>query len=1725
MDVNPKTNRVYVRHTGSSIVSRIVDARGSPVAVSTIAAGQGPGGLTLNRTTNRVYAVNAGDSSVSVIDGPSSVETARLAVNGTPQDVAVNPGSGYVYVANSPADRVLVFEEDRVDEGPSSAIASIAVGGSPKAIAVNSTTNRIYVANSASGTVSVIDERTLGVLDTIPVGLGPSGLAINQLTNRVYVANSTGNSLSIIDGERNVVLTSLVAVGGGPGGVAVNPLTDHVFVANRTDNTVSVVDGTSGLVLVTLPVGSAPMGVAVNTTSGRVYVANSGGASLSVIQDALSTATATPSPTPPTASPTPTAPSGPDIYEPDDTRNDSRPLNLVGLPQVHSIHTLGNEDWAHIAVVGAPQTIEISALSDCDLVLDLFDWDGVRLAGLGLNDDSGTGLSPRLVYTFASNGTYFVRVRHYVVEWPATGTATATPTPASGGLAAGAFAGPGLCREYALTARLLDGTTPTPTRFPSPTATATTALSGTVAPSRTRTPTRTPTVTRTPDAGPTVQRPFSWGADYFGQLGDASALRPAPSRLSATAVSGIGEALAVAAGGDHSLALLRDGTVRAWGVNTHGELGDGSLSDRYVPVPVTGLANVRAIAAGADHSLALTQAGRVYAWGHNLFGQLGTGTPASSTVPAAVSNLADVVAIAAGNGFSLALTRDGHVYGWGSNYFGQLGTGDTTDRSTPAAVSGLSGVVAIAAGGGHSLALQSDGRVKAWGHNASGQLGDGTTFDRLTPVTVADITSVAAIAAGFEHSLAIVPPPGTSDGVGATGGTVYGWGDNSSGQVGNGSIDPFHTRPRAVTGVTNAVAIAAGGSHSLAVRSRQAGRTVVAWGNNTRGQLGNSTTDDSLVPKDDAASGNTLAVAAGFFHSVSLRVVPAGGLPGASATPTPTPAPGSAALPQVIATITTVGDPADVAVNASTNRVYVSHIGVDSLTSTDQISVIDAATNSVTTVGLAVSTSGLAVNSSAGRLYLANFFEPSFTVLSSAADTLSALATIPVPNGPVAVAFNPSTGLIYVSSFSDHKLVVIDVSGPVPAVVATIGVPNNPVGVAINSSTNRIYVASLSGDSLSVVDGQTNAVIATIPTGDGALGVAVNPTTNRIFVTNSNSNTVTVLDGATNRILATVPVGPNPTGVAVNPATNHIFITNRDADTVEVLDGANAGFGVYARLGVGSKPFNLAVNPTTNRVYVANNGSSSVTIIQDYASAGTTAIGVSAVATAAGSPVVVPPIPTLARPATPAPRIVAPDILAWLRGPSPTPEATPQAPIGPPSFTRSIRARRPVRTYTEEEVEQAALQQARPGTGAQLSPLWPSSAALSPHLVITAQGERGAVRVEADPSGEEPVIIRLQPDAPAALPPAAAPPANSTVFQVDVMNVDGTPVQRHSQPLQICAHVSDAQLDEAGGDLSRFAILRWSDSSGYYERLPRTTVDAATREAQTICALTVETSTFVVTALPDSLSRRAVEDPRFFPETGFRVADDAFWNYFQRRGGLIAFGYPVSRQFQLIGTDVQFFQRRVLQRLPDGTVQQLNILDDSLFPFREINGSTFPAADPALLAAAPQPGTPDYATRALEFVRENAVLDFGRAYFATVTCADAYPGQQCSDDTIALLNLEMWGLPVSKPVLDPNYRSFAYQAFQRGILHYDFATDTTQGILLGDWWKALITGEGLPSDLEDDAINTAFWRQFDPRSTRSGMWWPEELPQTSMIAAFAPELPRERIESPTLLGAHVTEGG
>ncbi len=331
---------------------------------------------------------------------------------------------------------------------------------------------------------------------------------------------------------------------------------------------------------------------------------------------------------------------------------------------------------------------------------------------------------------------------------------------------------------------------------------------------------------------------FGWG--QIGQVGNVASTdssTPAPLRgLPAGVVP-----TALASGVEDTFVLSSAGAVYGWGYNSDGELGNGTTTESGIPVqasmPVG--TTVTAIAAGGFHVIVLTAAGTVYSWGQGADGQLGDGTTSASAVPVAVQLPPGVTAtaIAATGDGGLALSSTGQVYAWGAGGYGQLGNGSTTDSTVPVVVSMPSAVrfVAISGGGAHSLALSATGRVYAWGAGGYGQLGNGSTTDSNVPVEVGLLTSmrIVAIAAGGAHSLAL-----------SATGQVYAFGENGDGQLGTGTLSTDVPIPVRLPAGVLATGIAAGAAHSLVLTSTGA---LYAFGDDRSGQVGNGTVQ-SRVP-------------------------------------------------------------------------------------------------------------------------------------------------------------------------------------------------------------------------------------------------------------------------------------------------------------------------------------------------------------------------------------------------------------------------------------------------------------------------------------------------------------------------------------------------------------------------------------------------------------------------------------------------------------------------------------------------------------------------------------------------------------------------------------------------------------------------------------------------------------------------------------------------------------
>ena len=392
---------------------------------------------------------------------------------------------------------------------------------------------------------------------------------------------------------------------------------------------------------------------------------------------------------------------------------------------------------------------------------------------------------------------------------------------------------------------------------------------------------------------------WMWGANFEGQLADGTVTnRPTPAQ-----VASLTSVTAVALGNRHALALKSDGTVWAWGANNNGQLGDESnaFNRHTAPTPVLWLTNVTAIAAGNDYSLALRQDGHLWSWGTNWAGQLGgNGTtdrnfpyevndkvpdpPPVGTVAMPVFNPPGGVygnsqnvtitsategmrasRILAGGHYTIAQLTDGTFYGWGDNQSAQLGLAPgngfgTPDPAkavlpTPTIINGLSNVASFTAGFSHNLVLKTDGTVWAWGADNFGQLGDGIVpLWRAQIAQVPNLTNVVAVDAGGNGSAALKAD-----------GTVWYWG---AGGI-NGSTGFATASPTQVNGLTNVTAISVGSGHVMALRSDG---TVWTWGDNYYGQLGDGTAANSrTTPAQVAGLADVVMITAGSAHSVAVK--------------------------------------------------------------------------------------------------------------------------------------------------------------------------------------------------------------------------------------------------------------------------------------------------------------------------------------------------------------------------------------------------------------------------------------------------------------------------------------------------------------------------------------------------------------------------------------------------------------------------------------------------------------------------------------------------------------------------------------------------------------------------------------------------------------------------------------------------------------------------------------
>ena len=352
---------------------------------------------------------------------------------------------------------------------------------------------------------------------------------------------------------------------------------------------------------------------------------------------------------------------------------------------------------------------------------------------------------------------------------------------------------------------------------------------------------------------------WGWGTNTSGQLGDNTAItRSTP----VTTFSGGANWKQVSCGSVHTAAIKTDGTLWGWGLNTSGQLGVNDTINRSTPVTTfAGGTNWKQVAGGGEYTAAIKTDGTLWTWGLNTSGQLGDNTIITNSTPVTtLTGGTDWKQVACGQEYTSAIKTDGTLWTWGYNVYGQLGDNTATNRSTPVTTfAGGTNWKQVSCGYIHTAAIKTDGTLWVWGYNVYGQLGDNTTILRSTPVTTfAGGTNWKQVSCANFHTAAI-----------KTDGTLWTWGRGDSGQLGNAAITNRSTPVTTFAAGTNWKQVSCGSFHTTAIKTDG---TLWTWGLNSYGQLATNNIIQRNTPVTTFAGGtNWKQVAGGGLHTAAIQ--------------------------------------------------------------------------------------------------------------------------------------------------------------------------------------------------------------------------------------------------------------------------------------------------------------------------------------------------------------------------------------------------------------------------------------------------------------------------------------------------------------------------------------------------------------------------------------------------------------------------------------------------------------------------------------------------------------------------------------------------------------------------------------------------------------------------------------------------------------------------------------
>ncbi len=315
----------------------------------------------------------------------------------------------------------------------------------------------------------------------------------------------------------------------------------------------------------------------------------------------------------------------------------------------------------------------------------------------------------------------------------------------------------------------------------------------------------------------------------------------------------------VSGGVFHSLAIAQNGTLWAWGDNLYGCLGDGTNVNKNTPVQIGTATNWSKISAGQEFSLAVKTDGTLWAWGLNSYSVLGNNSSSPLNVPTQVGTATDWAEVSAGVFKAVAIKTNGTLWAWGSNSNNELISTVTANIiQVPTQVGTSTNWSKVDMGSGHVLAIKTNGSLWAWGFNIYGEIGTGLTTQAVVnvPTQIGTATNWSTISAGVLQSLAV-----------KTDGTLWAWGFNERGQIGDGTLIDKNV-PTQIGTATNWNRISSGAGHSLAQKTNG---TFWSWGYNNRGQLGDGTIISKNIPTQVGTGNSWNAISAGSFHSFSIK--------------------------------------------------------------------------------------------------------------------------------------------------------------------------------------------------------------------------------------------------------------------------------------------------------------------------------------------------------------------------------------------------------------------------------------------------------------------------------------------------------------------------------------------------------------------------------------------------------------------------------------------------------------------------------------------------------------------------------------------------------------------------------------------------------------------------------------------------------------------------------------